>query len=181
MVELVDARGGLDAVRDEAELVEGAVPIAEVGSEPGGEEAGHVTADDGVAGERTGGGGVGGGGGEALGLLVGLDLAVEGFGGEAAAMGGGGMVEGELVQPLAKKREGGDAKGEEGASEAGAARLAGRVGGEVAGPGGDDAFALGGVVDEAGGEGWPGQVEVGGAGKGVGDGGIGVGVVLPRE
>ena len=55
--------------------------------------------------------------------------------------------------PLAEEREGGDTEGEEGAPKAGAVRLAGRVGGEMARPGGDDALALGGVVDEAGEEG----------------------------
>ena len=118
-----------------------------------GEEAGEKAADDSVASERAGGGGIGGGGGEELGLFVGFDLAIESLGGEAAAVGGGGVVEGELLQPLAEEREGGDAEGEEGAPKAGAVRLAGRVGGEMARPGGDGALALGGVVDETGGEG----------------------------
>ena len=153
MVELVDARGGLDAVGDEAILVEGAVAVAEVGGELSGEEAGDEAAGDGVAGERAGGSGVGGGGGEAFGLLIRLDLTIKGFGGEAAAMSGGGAVEGELMQPLAEEREGGSAKGEEGAPEACAARLAGGMGGEGTRPGGDDVSALGGIVYEAGWEG----------------------------
>ena len=118
-----------------------------------GEEAGEKAADDSVASERAGGGGIGGGGGEELGLLVRLDLAIKSLGGEAASVGGGGVVEGELLQPLAEEREGGDAEGEEGAPKAGAVRLAGRVGGEMARPGGDGTLALGGVVDETGGEG----------------------------
>ena len=64
-----------------------------------GEEAGKKAAGDCVAGERAGGGGIGGGGGEELGLLVGFDLAIESLGGEAAAVGGGGVVEVELLQP----------------------------------------------------------------------------------
>ena len=90
-------------------------------------------------------------------------------------------MKGELLQPLAEEREGGDAEGEEGAPKAGAVWLAGRVGGKVARPNGDDALALVEVVYEAGGERGLGQVEVGGAGKGVRDGGIEVRVVLLRE
>ena len=140
-------------MRTRCRWLEGAIALAEVWRELAGEEAGEKAADDSVASERAGGGGIGGGGGEELGLLVRLDLAVKSLGGEAAAVGGGGVVEGELLQPLAEEREGGDAEGEEGAPKAGAVRLAGRVGGEMARPGGDDALALGGVVDEAGEEG----------------------------
>ena len=106
-------------MRTRCRWLEGAIALAEVWRELAGEEAGEKAADDCVAGERAGGGGIGGGGGEELGLLVGLDLAIESLGGEAAAVGGGGVVEVELLQPLAEEREGGDAEGEEGAPKAG--------------------------------------------------------------
>ena len=104
MVELVAAGGGLDAGGHEAVLVEGEVTGAEVVGEAAREHSGGDAAKDGVAGEGAGGGGVGGaGGGEALGLLVGLDLAVEGFGSKAAAVGGGGAVKVDLLEPLARE------------------------------------------------------------------------------
>ena len=71
-----------------------------MGSEAVGEHPGDEAARDGEAGEGAGGGGIGGGGGKFLGLLVGLDLAVEGFGGEAAAVGGGGVEAVDLLEPL---------------------------------------------------------------------------------
>ena len=143
-------------MRTRCRWLEGAIALAEVWRELAGEEAGEKAADDCVAGERAVGGGIGGGGGEELGLLVGLDLAIESLGGEAAAVGAAVVWWRESCCshcPLAEEREGGDTEGEEGAPKAGAVRLAGRVGGEMARPGGDDALALGGVVDEAGGEG----------------------------
>ena len=97
VVELVAAGRGLDAGGDEAVLMKGKVAVAGMAGEAAGEHAGGEATDDGMAGERAGGGGPVGGGGKSLGLLVGLDLAVEGFGGEAAAVGGGGVEAVDLL------------------------------------------------------------------------------------
>jgi len=97
VVELVTAGGSLDPGGDETELVEGEVAEAGVGSEAGREHPGNEASRDGEAGEGAGGGGIGGEGGKFLGLLVGLDLSVEGFGGGAAAVGGGGVVAVDLL------------------------------------------------------------------------------------
>lgn len=97
VVELVDAGGRFNAIRNEAKLMKGVVAVTGMRSDEGREVAGENAADYGVAGEGAGGGGVGGGGGKELGLFIGLDLTIESFGGEAMAVGGGGAMKMELL------------------------------------------------------------------------------------
>ena len=139
--------GGVEATWGAAVLTLGFEEGATCTGDGAGDVAGDVASEDMVAAEGAEGGDLVCGGGHGAGFLIGFALAGGGFGLEEEAVGSGGSP---ILDGFEEEGEEGEEVGageEVGGAGAGAVRGAGGVGGDCAGPGGDDGGAALGVVD----------------------------------